>query len=92
MGKRQGEIPGTERPGYDEVVAGKAEKYIAARDERMELTKKEVDAKKDLRDVMAERKITQYEDDDVTVDLETEVVEKLKAKRRSSAIADIEVE
>ena len=92
MGKRQKEIPGTERPGYDEEIAKLAEKYIEARDARMELTKKEVDTKTDLLAAMKERKLEKYEDDDFIVDFESEHIEKIKAKRRSAATTEIEVE
>ena len=92
MGRKQLEISGTERAGYDEEIAKKAATYIEARDARMELTKKEVDAKTDLLTAMKERKLESYEDDDFIVNFEAEVTEKLKAKRRSVPGDEIDVE
>ena len=63
--KRQTQIPGTERETIKEVNAA-AEEYVEARDERMGLTEREVQAKQHLLEVMKENKLTIYRDDNAT--------------------------
>lgn len=91
MGKKQAELKGMERAVHEDVAKA-AEKYIEARDARMELTKAEVATKNDLVGLMKEHKLETYEDDDFIVNFEADVQEKIKAKRRAVATADIEVE
>jgi hypothetical protein len=63
MAKKQLKIPGTETKSIKEIDDA-AESYIIERDKRMKLTKKEVDAKVTLIEVMKKHKLTVYKDDD----------------------------
>jgi hypothetical protein len=91
MGRKQLEVPGTERETHPDVAKA-AEKYIEARDARMELTKAEVETKNALVGLMKEHKLETYEDDDFIVTFEADVQEKIKAKRRAVVDGEIEVE
>jgi hypothetical protein len=83
MGKRQTEIPGTERLQHKDVDEA-ADEYAEIRDERMEWTKKEVAAKAKLTDLMKKYEIEEYENDDLIVTFEADVIEKVKVKRRGT--------
>lgn len=62
MARRQLSIKGTERETIKEVDTA-AEAYVEARDERIRLTKKEVDAKDALVTVMKKHKLDVYRDE-----------------------------
>lgn len=61
--KKQAEIPGTERKKVAELDHA-AEAYVSARDERMELTEREVEARSALISVMRKHNLTVYRDED----------------------------
>ncbi len=65
MPKKQLKIAGTEQERIKEVEDA-AEGYVDARDKRMRLTKKEVEAHAALLAVMKEHKLTVYRDESVT--------------------------
>lgn len=75
-------LPGLERKAIKEIET-LADKYAALRDERMEVLKKEVEAKTKLIDAMKrnDQEVYVFEEDgeSVTVTLKTE--EKVKVKR-----------
>jgi hypothetical protein len=60
--KKQLPIPGTEKETIKEVDSA-AEAYVEARDERIRLTDKEVDAKDALVTVMKKHKLDVYRDE-----------------------------
>jgi hypothetical protein len=59
---RQKELAGVEKESVKEIEAA-AEAYVDARDKRMRLTEKEVEAKTTLIEVMRKHKRTVYRDD-----------------------------
>ncbi len=61
--KKQLQIAGTEKKSIKEVDAA-AEAYVEARDERMQLTEREVEARDALITVMKKHKLDLYRDDD----------------------------
>jgi hypothetical protein len=83
MGRKQTEIPGTERSQHKDVDAA-ADDYAEIRDERMEWTKKEVAAKTKLTDLMKKYELEEYENDDLIVTFEADVTEKVRVKRRGT--------
>lgn len=91
MGRKQAELAGLERPTHPDV-ADAAEKYIEARDARMELTKREVATRNELVAIMKKHELPEYEDDDFIVTFEAEQKETIKAKRRAVTDGEIEVE
>ena len=62
---KQTEIPGVERKKVAELDRA-AELYVEARDERMELTEKEVAARDALIAVMKKHSLSIYKDDDAS--------------------------
>ena len=62
---RQQRIPGTEGQKIKELDHA-AEQYVAARNERMELTESEVEARDALIQVMEQHELTVYRDDDAS--------------------------
>lgn len=87
MSKReQQEIPGTERKKIAAVERA-ANAYREVRDERMELTKKEVEKRTKLAEVMQENGITIYKfdgDDGEPLIVEIDTTTKVKVKKESS--------
>ncbi len=83
MAKKQTTIPGTERKTHADIVKA-AEAYVKARDERMALTKKEVETKSVLAAAMKKHNLDTYvvegDDEDLEVTFE-QGEEKLKVKR-----------
>ncbi len=63
--KKQLQIAGTEKKAITEVNAA-AEAYVEARDERMALTVREVEAREALITVMQKHKLDVYRDDDAS--------------------------
>ena len=61
--KRQMRIPGTEAQKIKELDTA-AEAYVEARDERMALTEKEVEARDALVSVMKKHELAVYKDED----------------------------
>jgi hypothetical protein len=83
MARKQLEIAGTERKRIKEVDDA-MESYVDARDERMALTEKEVDALAALATVMKKHKLNVYRDDNADPPLVVEVTpgeDKIKVKR-----------
>lgn len=83
--KKQTVIPGTERQG-NKKVATAAEKYVEIRDERMALTRREVEARDALLSAMREAGLSTYVDEDADPQLEVVIVpgeEKVKVRRLS---------
>jgi hypothetical protein len=81
--KQQTEIPGTERKTIKEIDAA-AEAYIEARDERMELTKREVEAKSLLLEAMQKHNVDTYCDESATPALLVTLIpgeDKVKVRR-----------
>ncbi len=72
-------LPGMEDEVFPEVTEA-AEKYVKVRDERMALTKKEVDLRDSLGALMEEHKLEEYHDDELTVTLTTNKKVKVKVK------------
>jgi hypothetical protein len=60
---KQTKIPGTDRK-VDKAIRSAAEAYVEVRDERMELTNREVDAKTKLMAAMKAAKLEHYVDED----------------------------
>lgn len=83
MGKRakQTRLPGTERKDVNAAIEKKASEYVDVRNERMELTEREVEAQSALLMVMEKAGLTTYRCDDS--DLVVEVSELKKAKVRA---------
>ena len=65
-----------------EVIKDAALKYVDVRDQRMELTKREVESKGDLLDLMHEHKLKRYFDSEaeVLVEIERQADEKLTVR------------
>jgi hypothetical protein len=85
MGKRQMKIPGTEQRAIKEIDAA-AERYVEARDARMELTEKEVELRDRLVDLMRKHKLEVYRDDDAAPPLLVLLIvgkDKVKVRRES---------
>jgi hypothetical protein len=81
--KRQQEIPGTERKAIAEIDSA-AEAYIEVRDERMVLTKQEVEKKGELMDAMRKHKLDTYCDENAVPALLVTLVpgeDKVKVRR-----------
>lgn len=88
--KKQLAIAGTERTANKKVEAA-AEAYVEVRDERMALTKKEVEARDKLLAAMEEAKLTEYVDEAADPPLTVEVVEgakKVKVRRETDDVDD----
>lgn len=84
----QGRIPGTESKRRNDEIEKKAKKYVEARDERMELTEREVKTRADLIEAMKKHKLESYrcEDQNFLVNMTTE--EKIKVTKVSDPSAD----
>lgn len=81
---KQQRIPGTERPDVHQDIEKAAAAYVEARDERMMLTKREVETQAKLLTAMKAHGLSKYRCD--SEDLEVEVVpEAEKAKVRKVA-------
>lgn len=83
--KKQTSIPGTEPKSITEVDTA-AEAYVEARDERMALTEKEVEAKGNLLRVMEKHDLTTYRDESADPPLLVIVVpgeSKVKVRREA---------
>ena len=81
--KKQTSIPGTEPKSITEVDTA-AEAYVEARDERMALTEKEVEAKDALINVMKKHDLSVYRDDEADPPLVVTIipgVDKVKVSR-----------
>jgi hypothetical protein len=81
--KRQLEIKGTERTTIKEVDTA-VEAYVEARDERMKLTDREVEAKEALIAVMRNHKLTVYTDENAVPPLVITLIpgeDKVKVRR-----------
>ena len=81
--KRQQEIPGTERKAIGEIDSA-AEAYIEIRDERMALTKQEVEKKGALMAAMQKHKLDTYCDENAVPALLVTLVpgeDKVKVRR-----------
>jgi len=81
--KKQTHIPGTEPKSIKEVDTA-AEAYVEARDERMALTEKEVEAKDALINVMKKHDLSVYRDDEADPPLVVTIipgVDKVKVSR-----------
>ncbi len=81
--KKQLQIAGTEKKSIKEVDLA-AESYVEARDERMKLTEKEVEARDSLLAVMQKHKLDLYRDDDASPPLLVTIIEgdaKVKVSR-----------
>lgn len=79
---KQTRLPGTARTDVHPDIEEAAQKYVEVRDERMELTKREVKAQAALLAAMKAHKLTKYRVD--AEDLDVEIVakdEKVKVKR-----------
>jgi len=74
VGKRQLRIAGTGGAAIKEIDRA-AEAYVSVRDERMGLTKKEVEARDALMAAMDKYKKTEYRDDDAVPPLYVEITE-----------------
>lgn len=77
--QKQSELAGIGRKEIKEIDEA-AEDYVKVRDERMALTKKEVEAKKKLQDLMKDHKLKAYSYEGARIDNETgeeETVERL---------------
>lgn len=73
--RKQLQIAGTERPEHPEVVEA-AEHYVAIRDERMQMTKKEAQAQADLLATLRAHKMKSYRFfDDNGTELEAYIAE-----------------
>ena len=66
---QQTQIPGTERKVHKDVRDA-AETYREVRDERMELTEREVEAKADLMAAMKKHGLQKYVDEDAEIEAE----------------------
>lgn len=92
MAKRskQLEAPGTERQSIQEI-ADAADAYVAARDERAELSKTEDETRKALEEIMRKHKLEVYRDPngrfEVTVKMSTKA--KVRALEEDEADDDI---
>lgn len=78
-GKRleQGHLPGM-APKKNVKVHNRALKYVEIRDERMGLTRKEVDAKRELLACMHDEGLTEYVHGDLSVNVNTKELVKVK--------------
>lgn len=88
--KKQLQIAGTEKDHIAEVDAA-AESYIEARDERMELTEKESDAKVALLAVMKKHRLDVYRDENTVPPLVVTLIpgsDDVKVKRMKAAEED----
>jgi hypothetical protein len=74
MAKRQTALPGMERKEIPEVNDA-AEAYVEARDKRMALTEKEVEAKDALLTVMTKHKLQVYKDESASPPLVVTVLQ-----------------
>jgi hypothetical protein len=86
--KKQLPIPGTERKHHKDVSEA-ADDYVAVRDERMALARREIETRAVLMDRMKRHKITRYVDDDFEIEI-VSVDEKLKVKRLADSAGDEE--
>lgn len=75
-------VPGTQRGKAVKDLTAAAEAYIAARDERMALTAKEVEAHDRLVALMNEHDLEDYVDDDAGLTVVIETKRKAKARRK----------
>jgi hypothetical protein len=85
--KKQLQVPGTERDHIAEVDTA-AESYIEARDERMDLTEKESEAKEALLSVMKKHRLDVYRDENVVPPLVVTLIpgsDDVKVKRVKNA-------
>ncbi len=83
--KKQTSIPGTEPKSIKEIDTA-AEAYVEARDERMKLTEREVEAKQNLIRVMEKHDLSTYRDESADPPLLViveESVAKVKVRRES---------
>lgn len=74
---KQEKLIETAHPGEEELIK-LAESYRGIRDDRMDLTKHEVDAREKLLDAMHRHKLTEFEGDGVKIEVTTE--ERIKVK------------
>lgn len=86
---KQPKLPGTENPDRIDALEALAARYVDVRDERMGLTKKEVEAKTLLAEEMKKRGLTKYacDTDDLDVVILPAKEGKLKVIRRDEADA-----
>lgn len=77
---KQADLPGMADRKIPDLHAA-AEAYVEGRDERMAMTKQEVELKQTLIDKMHEHKRTSYKCDDIEIELKPEG-ETVKVKRR----------
>ncbi len=91
--KKQEDLPeikgaGVAKPCIEEIDTAAAE-YVKQRDKRVELTAKEVDAKKTLMDLMHKHKLKVYDYEDMVVELvPKDQTETLKVKKRAEYEAE----
>ena len=82
--ERQSRLPGMERPS-NPTIDRAADEYVEARDERMKLTKRELETGDRLKLLMKEHDLRTYENDDLEISFD--VSEKVKVKRRKDEAA-----
>lgn len=63
---KQTTVPGTERTHHKDITKA-AEAYVAVRDERMEMTEREVEKRAALTTVMLKHELEEYVDEDAEI-------------------------
>jgi hypothetical protein len=84
---KQLKVPGTERKDIVPAIEKAAARYVEIRDERMDLTKKEIEAQATLLKAMRDAKKRQYRCDTIEAEVEV-VIESEKAKVRRVEISE----
>jgi hypothetical protein len=87
---KQGKLPGTERKDRNPAIEKAASAYVDARDERMDLTEREVELQDALVIAMKTAKLTTYRCDDVDLVVEMSTLEKAKVRRVKDQTEDKE--
>ena len=79
---KQDALPGMQNEELRDLIAA-ADEYVAVRDERMDLTKKETEASSTLLRLMHEHKLESYVHDGLTIEIEQ--LEKVKVRKPKDA-------
>ena len=84
---KQGRLPDMEEPSIPAIDKA-ADAYAAARDQRMEILKEDIDLQEKLKELMKKHNLTTYIYDDNVVSISDEI--KVKAKKKKAPAVDAE--